>query len=49
MTSSTDLAPRAPISVSGNVFAVVSMAAWAAGFPAAEVLLDTWDLSLIHI
>jgi drug/metabolite transporter (DMT)-like permease len=43
MTQSTGLAPRAPISVSGNVYAITSMVAWAAGFPAAEVLLDTWD------
>lgn len=28
---------------SGNAFAVTSMLAWAAGFPAAELLLDTWS------
>jgi drug/metabolite transporter (DMT)-like permease len=43
MTHSSDAAPRAPVSVSGNLFAVISMLAWAAGFPAAEVLLQTWD------
>jgi drug/metabolite transporter (DMT)-like permease len=43
MTHSPDLAPRAAISVPGNVFAVISMVAWASGFPAAEVLLATWD------
>jgi drug/metabolite transporter (DMT)-like permease len=43
MTHSPDLAPRAPVSLSGNAFATVSMVAWAAGFPAAEALLDTWD------
>lgn len=26
----------------GNAFAVASMLAWSAGFPAAEILLDTW-------
>ena len=36
-------AVRAPVPVAGNVYAVISMAAWAAGFPAAEALLDTWD------
>jgi drug/metabolite transporter (DMT)-like permease len=43
MTHSPDLAPRAQASTSGNAFAVISMVAWAVGFPAAEVLLDTWD------
>jgi drug/metabolite transporter (DMT)-like permease len=32
----------------GNGFAIVSMMTWAAGFPAAEILLDTWPpLTLI--
>lgn len=43
MTQSPDIAPRAPVSVSGNAYAILSMVAWAAGFPAAEVLLATWD------
>lgn len=29
--------------VTGNLIAMGSMIAWAAGFPAAEALLDTWD------
>jgi drug/metabolite transporter (DMT)-like permease len=29
--------------LSGNLLAIASMVVWAAGFPAAEVLLDTWD------
>jgi drug/metabolite transporter (DMT)-like permease len=43
MTDGQDLAPRAPVSLSGNAYATLSMVAWAAGFPAAELLLDTWD------
>lgn len=43
MTQSPDLARRAPVSLSGNAWATLSMVAWAAGFPAAEGLLDTWD------
>ncbi len=29
--------------LTGNLLGAASMMAWAAGFPAAEVLLDTWD------
>lgn len=29
--------------VTGNVYCIISMVVWAAGFPAAEVLLDNWD------
>lgn len=29
--------------VMGNFYGMISMMVWAAGFPAAEVLLDTWD------
>jgi drug/metabolite transporter (DMT)-like permease len=32
----------APRIATGNALAVASMVAWAAGFPAAEMLLDTW-------
>ena len=27
----------------GNMYCIISMMVWAAGFPAAQVLLDTWD------
>ncbi len=48
MTQSPEIAPRTTVSASGNAYAVLSMVAWAAGFPAAEMLLDTWDpLSLV--
>jgi drug/metabolite transporter (DMT)-like permease len=43
MTQGTDTAAPAPIPIAGNVYAVISMVVWAAGFPAAELLLDTWD------
>jgi len=33
--------------VAGNALGVASMAAWAAGFPAAEALLADWDLPLL--
>ena len=53
--SSTSPNPVPPIAgtgarrtLSGNALGVASMFAWACGFPAAEVLLDTWPtLSLI--
>lgn len=35
-------AATAPRIATGNALAVASMVAWAAGFPAAEMLLDTW-------
>lgn len=35
-------ADPAPRIATGNALAVASMVAWAAGFPAAEMLLDTW-------
>jgi drug/metabolite transporter (DMT)-like permease len=31
------------VAVTGNLLAIGSMVTWAAGFPAAEFLLDTWD------
>jgi drug/metabolite transporter (DMT)-like permease len=43
MTQGPDPAPRAAAPLAGNLYAVISMAAWAAGFPAAETLLATWD------
>ena len=29
--------------LTGNIYGIISMVVWAAGFPAAEVLLNTWD------
>jgi len=43
MTQGPDHAPRAATALAGNFYAMISMVAWAAGFPAAEVLLATWD------
>ena len=34
--------PGAPGKLSGNALGVASLFIWAAGFPAAEELLDTW-------
>lgn len=34
--------PSRPNALAGNALGVASMLAWAAGFPAAEILLDTW-------
>ncbi len=51
MTFSPQHAPRAQSDiVSGNMFGVTSMVLWAAGFPAAEVLLQNWPpLALIAV
>ncbi len=43
----TSLQPRSPAAtqsiLTGNLAGIGSMVVWAAGFPAAEVLLDTWS------
>lgn len=41
MSDSTS--PTASRALTGNVYCIMSMVVWAAGFPAAEALLDTWD------
>ena len=40
---SDTLSPTASRALSGNIYCIISMVVWAAGFPAAEALLDTWD------
>lgn len=39
----TLIRPERTSAVSGNLLGMTSMMAWAAGFPAAEALLQTWD------
>ena len=40
----SDSVSRAPSrAATGNIYCIISMVVWAAGFPAAEVLLETWD------
>ena len=41
MSDSTS--PTASRALTGNLFCITSMVVWAAGFPAAEALLETWD------
>ena len=43
MTSPAIAVPSPRPRVTGNLFAAASMVVWAAGFPAADLLLDTWD------
>jgi drug/metabolite transporter (DMT)-like permease len=43
MTQGPGPAPRPADPLAGNIYAVISMVAWAAGFPAAEALMQTWD------
>jgi len=49
MTQAIDpaLLPLNPRILSGNLLCMASMAVWAAGFPAADILLQDWDIAAL--